>query len=48
MTQIAVNRIIGAKWSTCAGQACIAIDHVIVEERFAPILVWFIILNPTL
>uniref|UniRef100_A0A0D9YVN7 Aldehyde dehydrogenase n=1 Tax=Oryza glumipatula TaxID=40148 RepID=A0A0D9YVN7_9ORYZ len=37
--QIAVNRIIGAKWSTCAGQACIAIDHVIVEERFAPILI---------
>ncbi|KAL5212088.1 hypothetical protein ABZP36_022935 [Zizania latifolia] len=37
--QVAVNRIIGAKWSTCAGQACIAIDHILVEEKFAPILV---------
>ncbi|KAL5207518.1 hypothetical protein ABZP36_031953 [Zizania latifolia] len=37
--QIAVNRIIGAKWSTCAGQACIAIDHILVEEKFAPILI---------
>ncbi|XP_006647605.1 aldehyde dehydrogenase family 3 member F1-like [Oryza brachyantha] len=37
--QVAVNRIIGAKWSTCAGQACIAIDYILVEERFAPILI---------
>jgi acyl-CoA reductase-like NAD-dependent aldehyde dehydrogenase len=40
-TQVAVNRIIGAKWSTCSGQACIAIDYVLVEEEFAPILVCF-------
>ncbi|RLM77884.1 aldehyde dehydrogenase family 3 member F1-like [Panicum miliaceum] len=38
-TQVAVNRIIGAKWSTCSGQACIAVDYVLVEEEFAPILI---------
>jgi aldehyde dehydrogenase (NAD+) len=37
--QVSVNRIIGGKWSSCAGQACIAIDYVLVEERFAPVLV---------
>ncbi|XP_044953778.1 aldehyde dehydrogenase family 3 member F1-like [Hordeum vulgare subsp. vulgare] len=38
-SQVAVNRIIGGKWSTCAGQACIAIDYILVEEQFAPILI---------
>ncbi|TVU02417.1 hypothetical protein EJB05_52098 [Eragrostis curvula] len=38
-SQVAVNRIIAAKWGTCAGQACIAIDYVLVEEEFAPILI---------
>ncbi|KAJ1280193.1 hypothetical protein BS78_04G212500 [Paspalum vaginatum] len=38
-SQVAVNRIIGAKWSTCSGQACIAIDYLLVEEEFAPILI---------
>ncbi|CAL5015678.1 unnamed protein product [Urochloa decumbens] len=37
--QVSVNRIIAGKWSSCAGQACIAIDYVIVEERFAPVLI---------
>ncbi|KQK00545.1 aldehyde dehydrogenase family 3 member F1 isoform X2 [Brachypodium distachyon] len=37
--QVAVNRIVGAKWSVCAGQACIAIDYILVEEKFAPILI---------
>lgn len=37
--QTSVNRVIFAKWSSCAGQACIAIDYVLVEERFAPTLV---------
>jgi aldehyde dehydrogenase (NAD+) len=41
-TQVAVNRITAAKWGTCAGQACIAIDYVLVEEEFAPTLVWLI------
>ncbi|OEL19067.1 Aldehyde dehydrogenase family 3 member F1, partial [Dichanthelium oligosanthes] len=36
--QVSVNRIIAGKWSSCAGQACIAIDYVLVEERFGPIL----------
>ena len=39
--QTSVNRVIFAKWSSCAGQACIAIDYVLVEERFAPTLVLF-------
>ncbi|KAL6903414.1 hypothetical protein ACP4OV_004227 [Aristida adscensionis] len=34
----AVNRVVGGKWSCCAGQACIAIDYVLVEERFLPVL----------
>uniref|UniRef100_A0ACD5ZL95 Uncharacterized protein n=1 Tax=Avena sativa TaxID=4498 RepID=A0ACD5ZL95_AVESA len=38
-TQIAVNRIAGGKWSLCAGQACLAIDYVLVEEKFAPALI---------
>jgi len=37
--QVSANRIIAGKWSSCAGQACIAIDYVLVEERFAPVLV---------
>ncbi|KAF7047053.1 hypothetical protein CFC21_056039 [Triticum aestivum] len=37
--QIAVNRMAGAKWSVCAGQACAAIDYILVEEKFAPILI---------
>ena len=39
--QIAANRIAGGKWSLCAGQACLAIDYVLVEEEFAPSLVRF-------
>ncbi|KAL5216403.1 hypothetical protein ABZP36_007804 [Zizania latifolia] len=37
--QTAVNRVVGAKWSSCAGQACLAIDYVLVEERFVPVLI---------
>ncbi|RLM74414.1 aldehyde dehydrogenase family 3 member F1-like [Panicum miliaceum] len=37
--QVSANRIIAGKWSSCAGQACIAIDYVLVEERFAPVLI---------
>jgi acyl-CoA reductase-like NAD-dependent aldehyde dehydrogenase len=39
--QTAVNRVVGGKWSSCAGQACLAIDYVLVEERFVPVLVRF-------
>ncbi|XP_006652592.1 aldehyde dehydrogenase family 3 member F1-like [Oryza brachyantha] len=37
--QTAVNRVVGGKWSSCAGQACLAIDYVLVEERFVPVLI---------
>ncbi|KAM0915425.1 hypothetical protein ACQ4PT_010834 [Festuca glaucescens] len=37
--QTSVNRVIFAKWSSCAGQACVAIDYILVEERFAPTLI---------
>lgn len=36
---MAVKRIAGGKWGTCCGQACIAIDYVLVEEKFASVLV---------
>ncbi|KAL5976627.1 hypothetical protein ACLOJK_020960 [Asimina triloba] len=32
---VAANRITGAKWGPCNGQACIAIDYLLVEEKFA-------------
>ncbi|KAJ0083970.1 hypothetical protein Patl1_29759 [Pistacia atlantica] len=35
----ATNRIIVSKFGACAGQACIAIDYVLVEEQFASTLV---------
>ncbi|KAK4286562.1 hypothetical protein QN277_003101 [Acacia crassicarpa] len=38
-TQVAAKRIVSAKYGSCAGQACIAIDYVIVERNFAPVLV---------
>ncbi|CAK7331012.1 unnamed protein product [Dovyalis caffra] len=37
--QVAVNRIIVSKFGACAGQACIAIDYILVERRFASTLV---------
>ncbi|XP_065866903.1 aldehyde dehydrogenase family 3 member F1-like [Euphorbia lathyris] len=37
--EVTVNRIAGAKFSPCAGQACIAVDYVLVEQRFASNLV---------
>ncbi|KAI4314795.1 hypothetical protein L6164_027667 [Bauhinia variegata] len=35
----AVKRIVGGKWGPCSGQACIAVDYVLVEEKFAPVLI---------
>ncbi|CAK8536050.1 unnamed protein product [Lathyrus sativus] len=32
--EVAVKRILVAKYGSCAGQACIAIDYVLVEKRF--------------
>ncbi|KAI4322091.1 hypothetical protein L6164_021812 [Bauhinia variegata] len=37
--EVAVKRIIVGKFGTCAGQACISIDYILVEKRFAPVLV---------
>ncbi|KAF5735782.1 hypothetical protein HS088_TW15G01298 [Tripterygium wilfordii] len=37
--EVAANRIIGAKYGSCAGQACIAIDYLLVEKKFSPTLV---------
>ncbi|PKU62013.1 Aldehyde dehydrogenase family 3 member F1 [Dendrobium catenatum] len=37
--KVAINRVAGAKWGFCSGQACIAIDYLLVEEKYAPFLV---------
>ncbi|XP_073301830.1 aldehyde dehydrogenase family 3 member F1-like [Primulina huaijiensis] len=37
--KMAVKRIVSAKFGTCAAQACVAIDYILVEKKFAPILV---------
>ncbi|KAJ0964234.1 hypothetical protein J5N97_029356 [Dioscorea zingiberensis] len=37
--KVAVRRIVGGKWGPCCGQACIGIDYLLVEEKFAPILI---------
>ncbi|KAL5697577.1 aldehyde dehydrogenase (NAD(+)) [Ranunculus cassubicifolius] len=34
-----LNRILGGKFGPCCGQACVSIDYVLVEEKFAPILI---------
>ncbi|KAG2694276.1 hypothetical protein I3843_08G130000 [Carya illinoinensis] len=35
----AVKRIVGAKWGACNGQACIAVDYVLVEDNFKSTLI---------
>ncbi|CAA0805790.1 Aldehyde dehydrogenase family 3 member F1 [Striga hermonthica] len=37
--KIALRRMVSAKFGTCAGQACIAIDYILVEKDFASTLV---------
>ncbi|TKY48379.1 Aldehyde dehydrogenase family 3 member F1 [Spatholobus suberectus] len=37
--EVAVKRILVAKFGACAGQACIAIDYVLVEKSFSSTLV---------
>lgn len=37
--KVAVKRIVGGKWGPCAGQACIGIDYVLVEQKFSTQLV---------
>ncbi|KAH1067163.1 hypothetical protein J1N35_032150 [Gossypium stocksii] len=37
--EVAINRIIGAKYGSCAGQACISIDYLLVEKPFSSTVV---------
>lgn len=37
--KIAIKRILSAKFGTCAGQACIAIDYILCEKKFTSTLV---------
>ncbi|KAF6175574.1 hypothetical protein GIB67_005066 [Kingdonia uniflora] len=37
--QVAVKRIVGGKWGFCSGQACIGVDYLLVEDKFAPSLI---------
>ncbi|KAK3026524.1 hypothetical protein RJ639_041821 [Escallonia herrerae] len=37
--KVAVKRIAGGKWGPCSGQACIGIDYVLVEHKFASTLI---------
>ncbi|KAI6685510.1 hypothetical protein NL676_031423 [Syzygium grande] len=36
--EVAVQRILGAKFGACSGQACITVDYVLVETKFSSIL----------
>ncbi|GMH24565.1 hypothetical protein Nepgr_026408 [Nepenthes gracilis] len=37
--QVAVKRVASGKWGVCSGQACLAIDYLLVEEKFASPLI---------
>ncbi|XVF15848.1 hypothetical protein REPUB_Repub09cG0191600 [Reevesia pubescens] len=37
--KVMAKRIVGGKWGPCTGQACIAIDYLLVEEKFASTLI---------
>ncbi|CAI9106440.1 OLC1v1005595C2 [Oldenlandia corymbosa var. corymbosa] len=37
--EIALNRILSAKFGACAGQACIGVDYIITEKKYAATLV---------
>ncbi|XP_072961677.1 aldehyde dehydrogenase family 3 member F1 [Typha angustifolia] len=37
--KVAMARVAAGKWGSCAGQACIAIDYLLVEEKYASVLV---------
>ncbi|KAH1113361.1 hypothetical protein J1N35_006739 [Gossypium stocksii] len=37
--KVTAKRIVGGKWGPCTGQACIAIDYLLVEEKLASILI---------
>ncbi|XP_047316736.1 aldehyde dehydrogenase family 3 member F1-like isoform X1 [Impatiens glandulifera] len=37
--KVAIKRILSGKFGTCAGQACLSIDYILTEKRFASTLV---------
>ncbi|KAI3976450.1 hypothetical protein MKX01_008308 [Papaver californicum] len=37
--EVAIKRIISGKYGSCAGQACVGIDYILVLEEFAPTLI---------
>lgn len=37
--QVAAKRLVAGKWGPCCGQACVGIDYILVERRFASTLV---------
>jgi len=39
MFKVAMKRLTSAKWGACGGQACVAVDYVLVEEQYASSLV---------
>uniref|UniRef100_A0A1D1YWX4 Aldehyde dehydrogenase n=1 Tax=Anthurium amnicola TaxID=1678845 RepID=A0A1D1YWX4_9ARAE len=37
--KVTAQRLVGGKWGPCCGQACVGIDYLLVEEKFASTLV---------
>ncbi|XP_048231180.1 aldehyde dehydrogenase family 3 member F1 isoform X2 [Ricinus communis] len=37
--KVVAKRIVGGKWGPCAGQACISVDYVLVEEKSSAYLI---------
>nr|XP_004287846.2 PREDICTED: aldehyde dehydrogenase family 3 member F1 [Fragaria vesca subsp. vesca] len=37
--KVAIKRIVSGKWGPCSGQACIGVDYMLVEEKFAPTVI---------
>ncbi|XP_024978611.1 aldehyde dehydrogenase family 3 member F1 [Cynara cardunculus var. scolymus] len=37
--KVATKRLVGGKWGPCSGQACIGIDYLLVEQKFASSLI---------
>ncbi|KAG6392796.1 hypothetical protein SASPL_147023 [Salvia splendens] len=37
--KVVVKRIVGGKWGPCAGQACIGVDYLLVQQKQAPHLI---------
>ncbi|KAL8473795.1 hypothetical protein ACS0TY_030595 [Phlomoides rotata] len=37
--KVVVKRIAGGKWGPCAGQACIGVDYLLVQQKLAPLLI---------